>query len=338
MRLNCCGKNSSSARKKKQQATKVSLGTAAQQQQQQQPRRVRLLTPTMKDRARRQSQDSPQQQYGRRHTWQTKGSGSVVVANNPHHEMSASEESLLFASTAAYSMTVWPVLVSASLLVGIYVSCGAALLAADGSKWTYGEAFYFCFVSLFTVGFGGLRPDDSNLYSCVTYIFLGLAVLSTCFFLLKDECFAATRFLREGGRSRKACSKSLSASSSSSTTLALNSLRSRGGRKDAGRWMWKCIFIHSRVWVDDEKKLFSSLRLKSAKGWKEAKIEIWETLNFIQQTSESLQHVFTVCISVWLHVVRLKEQQQQSVVSQEADTDNMQMSGREDILFSLQKK
>ena len=237
MRLNCCAKSSSSAaRKKKQHATKVSLGTASQQQQQQQqPRRVRLLTPTMKDRTRRQSQDSPQQQYNRRHTWQTKGSGSVVVANNPHHmDLSTSEESLLFASTSSYSMTIWPLLISALLLIGIYVSCGAALLAADGSKWTYGEAFYFCFVSLFTVGFGGLRPDDSNLYSCVTYIFLGLAVLSTCFFLLKDDCFAVTRFLREGGRSRKSCSsKSLSASSSSSTTLALNSLRR--SRKDGQR-------------------------------------------------------------------------------------------------------
>ena len=53
--------------------------------------------------------------------------------------------------------------------------------------WTFDDAFYFCFVSLATVGFGGLRPSEPHLWSCAIYLFVGAAILSTCLHILYDD-------------------------------------------------------------------------------------------------------------------------------------------------------
>ena len=73
-----------------------------------------------------------------------------------------------------------------------YVSLGA-LLIADSQGWAYSEAFYFCFVSLLTIGYGGLRPSEPHLWPCVVYIFLGLALVSTCVHLLKAQVWDEMR-------------------------------------------------------------------------------------------------------------------------------------------------
>jgi hypothetical protein len=71
----------------------------------------------------------------------------------------------------------------------LYIFVGAAALSSSEGGWTFGEAFYFCFVSILTVGYGGLRPQDSNLWPCVVYIFFGMAVVSTCFYILRQDVF-----------------------------------------------------------------------------------------------------------------------------------------------------
>ena len=43
------------------------------------------------------------------------------------------------------------------------------------------------FVSILTVGYGGVRPSESNAWPCVAYIFLGMAVLSSCVRILKED-------------------------------------------------------------------------------------------------------------------------------------------------------
>ena len=53
--------------------------------------------------------------------------------------------------------------------------------------WTFEEAFYFCFVSLATVGFGGLRPSEPHLWSCAIYIFFAAAILSTVVHILYED-------------------------------------------------------------------------------------------------------------------------------------------------------
>lgn len=137
----------------------------------------------------------------RRSTWQTKGgaggsgnlqaSASVIVANGSINTLStiAAEDELNRRPNIAV-----PVFGCVGLLV-IYVACGAAVMA-DTQNWRYGEGIYFCFVSLFTVGFGGLRPDDPNLWYCVLYIFFGLALISTCAHIVKQQVFDELRRYR----------------------------------------------------------------------------------------------------------------------------------------------
>lgn len=124
----------------------------------------------------------------KRTTWQTKGgagtNGTVVVAsasnggsvNTLYH---GSDGSGVTPASAAATLA------SCAALAAAYVACGAALLS-EAQGWGLGEAAYFCFVALCTVGFGGLRPEDPHLAPCVAYLFFGLAVLSTCFHLLRD--------------------------------------------------------------------------------------------------------------------------------------------------------
>ncbi|TRY70031.1 hypothetical protein TCAL_15016 [Tigriopus californicus] len=137
----------------------------------------------------------------RRSTWQTKGgaggsgnphgSASVIVANGSINTLStiAAEDELNRRPNIAL-----PIFGCVGLLV-IYVACGAAVMA-DTQNWRYGEGIYFCFVSLFTVGFGGLRPDDPNLWYCVLYIFFGLALISTCAHIVKQQVFDELRRYR----------------------------------------------------------------------------------------------------------------------------------------------
>ena len=48
-------------------------------------------------------------------------------------------------------------------LLIVYILTGAAVIA-EAQKWRYNDALYYCFVSLFTIGFGGARPQDPNLW------------------------------------------------------------------------------------------------------------------------------------------------------------------------------
>ena len=43
------------------------------------------------------------------------------------------------------------------------------------------------FVSILTVGYGGIRVGESNAWPCVAYIFLGSAVLAACVCILKED-------------------------------------------------------------------------------------------------------------------------------------------------------
>ena len=73
------------------------------------------------------------------------------------------------------------------------MTTGAALLSSAGSStsggWSFGEAFYFCFLSLLTVGHGGLRPSESDIWPCVLYILFGVAVVATCAFIIREDVF-----------------------------------------------------------------------------------------------------------------------------------------------------
>ena len=80
---------------------------------------------------------------------------------------------------------VGPILICIFLMLS-YISCSAVLMSKIQS-WTFLDAFYFCFMSIFTVGFGGLQLNQSNLAACVIYIFIGLILMSTCGHIFYEE-------------------------------------------------------------------------------------------------------------------------------------------------------
>lgn len=60
--------------------------------------------------------------------------------------------------------------------------------------WDPLTSFYFCFISLTTIGFGDIVPGDSmnsderiNFIYCSMYLMFGLALLSMCFNLMQEE-------------------------------------------------------------------------------------------------------------------------------------------------------
>ena len=129
---------------------------------------------------------------GRRSTWQTRGgmasslgnsTNSIVIANGSINTLNTLSSDDL--STVWRPRILIGPIVASLLLVLLYVVSGAAILS-KAQGWTYTEGLYFCFVALFTVGFGGLRPEEPDLWPFVCYIFFGLAVLSTCFYMFKD--------------------------------------------------------------------------------------------------------------------------------------------------------
>jgi len=80
---------------------------------------------------------------------------------------------------------VGPILICIFLMLS-YISCSAVLMSKIQS-WTFLDSFYFCFMSIFTVGFGGLQLSQSNLAACVIYIFIGLILVSTCGHIFYEE-------------------------------------------------------------------------------------------------------------------------------------------------------
>lgn len=67
----------------------------------------------------------------------------------------------------------------------------------DGDKdnWNFLIGFYFCFVTLSTIGFGDYVPGTSldtwaaqeKLILCALYLLIGLALLAMCFELIQEE-------------------------------------------------------------------------------------------------------------------------------------------------------
>ena len=86
-----------------------------------------------------------------------------------------------------------PLLVTA-FVIPLYLTLGAILFNI-WEKWSFLDSFYFCFITLTTIGFGDLVPGTSltvtaakeKLISAALYILLGLVLIAMCFNLMKEQ-------------------------------------------------------------------------------------------------------------------------------------------------------
>ena len=51
--------------------------------------------------------------------------------------------------------------ISLSLTVMISYICGGAILFGEWEGWDFLDGFYFCFITLSTIGFGDILPGDA---------------------------------------------------------------------------------------------------------------------------------------------------------------------------------
>lgn len=73
----------------------------------------------------------------------------------------------------------------------LYMSIGALLLTLWEKQWSFFEGFYFCFITMTTIGFGDLVPNHLlgpvYIFICLMYILVGLAFTSTIIELVRRQ-------------------------------------------------------------------------------------------------------------------------------------------------------
>ncbi|KAK7598163.1 hypothetical protein V9T40_006398 [Parthenolecanium corni] len=91
------------------------------------------------------------------------------------------------------SIPIW----LAAIVLVTYITGGAFIFNVI-EKWTLLDSWYFCFLSLVTIGFGSFTPGRmENISMMVTsaYILIGMALLSMCFNLVQMDIIAFFRNL-----------------------------------------------------------------------------------------------------------------------------------------------
>ncbi|CAF1062985.1 unnamed protein product [Rotaria sordida] len=86
-----------------------------------------------------------------------------------------------------------PLLVTV-FVIPLYLTLGAILFSI-WERWSFLNAFYFCFITLTTIGFGDFVPGSSlkveaekeKLISAAVYILFGLVLIAMCVNLMKEQ-------------------------------------------------------------------------------------------------------------------------------------------------------
>ncbi|KAF4514083.1 UNVERIFIED_CONTAM: hypothetical protein B566_EDAN018970, partial [Ephemera danica] len=86
---------------------------------------------------------------------------------------------------------------SAIALLLLYIAAGAVLFTF-WEDWTFFEGFYFCFITMTTIGFGDLVPQEPEyMLICTMYILVGLALTSTIIELVRRQYAQSWRRMKE---------------------------------------------------------------------------------------------------------------------------------------------
>lgn len=76
----------------------------------------------------------------------------------------------------------------ALLLLLVFLSVGALLFMHLEDDWNFFDSFYFCFITMTTIGFGDLVPKKPQyMLLCTLYILIGLGLTSTIIEIVRME-------------------------------------------------------------------------------------------------------------------------------------------------------
>lgn len=134
----------------------------------------------------------------KRSTWQTRSSlearnihnNSAYISNAASHYGSVNYSTLSAVYTQHSRPNVAPPILGCMLLLLGYLLTGAAVIG-QAQDWSYSDALYYSFVSLFTIGLGGIRLEEPNLWICAVYLMFGVTLLSTCAHIIHQEVTCA---------------------------------------------------------------------------------------------------------------------------------------------------
>ena len=79
----------------------------------------------------------------------------------------------------------------ALFLLFLFLSFGAWIFSLS-EDWSFLDSFYFCFITLTTIGFGDMVPGlgadrDTYMLMCTVYIFIGMAFTTTIIELVRRQ-------------------------------------------------------------------------------------------------------------------------------------------------------
>ncbi|XP_064642148.1 potassium channel subfamily K member 18-like isoform X2 [Lineus longissimus] len=143
-----------------------------------------------------------------------------------------------------------------------------SLLFRLWEDWTILEAFYFCFITMTTIGFGDIIPEHPNfMLLCTLYLILGLAIMSMCFELAETEYVKRMNTVRRGFKEVKKFTKSVKIKSTSRSSLSSGKMKSSNSYEVTGQDSREISRDDHESRVGDEKKkesISSSLEKVSA--------------------------------------------------------------------------
>ncbi|XP_066257311.1 potassium channel subfamily K member 6 [Euwallacea similis] len=86
---------------------------------------------------------------------------------------------------------------SAVCFLFVYLAAGAAIFVLWEEDWSFFDGFYFCFITMTTIGFGDLVPKQPKyMLLCTLYILVGLALTSTIIELVRRQYAQSWRQLQ----------------------------------------------------------------------------------------------------------------------------------------------